>query len=1709
MNLHLLDSHERLGFAANRPSVTHQDRFLDLAMRCLMLNAAVPDRLLRRLGQRGMLNGVIAKLEANATRQPAEAYLWTRAQQFLARYENAAAGYGLLAAHWPNNQGLVTAQATLARSLADSFHVHDPALYTRAAELHGRLAERYPLATADRVLQGETLLEAGRPREAATAWERLPAAAPGDSSRWLDLATLYWDYFQPLHAMEVLAEARRVTKRPHLFAKEMGYLLEDRGRLVDAVNEFIEAVLLADEGGFEVSQRLFYLVNSKKIALAAVDAAFRRRLTGPAGTSQEAATYVQWLRDHGLVEQAKQTARALLPQYADTVLAERAYELFVEYGDDAGTKASLDRLIEISRRDPAMIRRLVAYHENRKELDAADALVEGMAARDGSPDAKRDALAYAAEYFWRTERRDRALDYYRRQAEQSRRQPLHDWVIYADRCLQAERQDLALDAMTKLRRAHPLDPALLRVMAGAYAARSDRAGLVTLYRDALKDLRQAALEPQAKKDREIDLRRLLAAALTDMGLPRDALEEHIQIVNRLAPDVESVVLAFRFAQQHNLVPVLAAHYEREVERASRDFRWQFVTALLYEAQGRYADAARLLAKASANEPQRLDLLERRATALIKAGDFDGAVAVYRTLAGRRLKGEDYQLRVAEVLYLAGKPQDAESWLDQILAAPDVEPTRVAAAARLAQRFGRELAERKYTQQAVQLVLAEPDRREIEADILQIWLRGQLETSGVERTLAALADMRQKLQQAKVTMHPVGRQRIEKTLQALDGLVSRGFVDWLRAHADGPARQAAAEPFAALLMEPIQNAPLNKRKAAYLEAITAAQGAQLPEVAERFYRQFTKEWHALIGGANDKPAAAETLVSTGKTRARTEPLAALNAEWQSLPAAPAPAHAPWTHLQAVLARAAGDEAAERLALERWFNAQRPNKKFVAPDPLTARYFSLLDDARLDEFAHGDCRLAGPLVLWLARQGQTTRLIAALDHHYRDKGPQWLLAKKALAYQGDPKYRPATGQAYVELLGLPLTVGTLVGAKAPPARVTERNWTHYADRYAQWLAQQQDAAGFHLLFARPERSPTSAEAYLHVVDNLDRAERFTAADYFLAQAEQLGEERKLIVARARHWQAQGKTGQAATELARLVQPAPVSLDQWSNYAHLMGEIDRAAAGLERWQQGVVEALPRLSNYSRRDVLQQLLEFAEARLGEKRAAAVARDVLSAFPFTAEDLRAMLDNDALPEPVVSWAWSQALDRLDRDPRATVYAKYSLADGALTQALTVKDKGLIRRALASLEKTNPREFDGDPMRLRRLQASIVLDGAKASEALATRFVTGRTDHGLIDDVWQTLRDAGWPDAADRVWLAFYEPIRNDPKMATRYVSDDSTDGETRDLADADLTTLGAYLRLGQAAKARTLLTELEGAAGTNASSLTAIADVLLTNRALNEAVRLADRAAALFPMNRTTHQTRLLIYLAAGRTDEAARQLSTGWQAGIYSRQELQSVLHQLATEAAHGKYTGRWDESAKALPTPLRELVRAELAVVRGRGEDAVQILAGLAEPYRYPSLVWRLRAEAHRLAGKAALEYAAWSAYLRYFPADIQAQDRLAWLELGHRPIAGLTRLACQRMPLAPWEQADPLIVTGAPLQRLRQWWNGVAKQDRAEMALAVIDAFVAIDRPAAGLAVGQAAVTSLRDGAPAKLRDRVKQLAKEIDQRRAAQPSRFLPNENLVQ
>src|SRR5262249_42188600 len=131
-------------------------------------------------------------------------------------YEDALPYYKQLSTQYPSDSQLNLQLADLTRSLG----AYDPQNYPVAAMLREHLARIQPSDSSLWTTAGETMADIESYSQAKTYWQNILTIDPYDADRYLEVATILWDYYLFDDALATIEKARKIQDDPELFAYE-------------------------------------------------------------------------------------------------------------------------------------------------------------------------------------------------------------------------------------------------------------------------------------------------------------------------------------------------------------------------------------------------------------------------------------------------------------------------------------------------------------------------------------------------------------------------------------------------------------------------------------------------------------------------------------------------------------------------------------------------------------------------------------------------------------------------------------------------------------------------------------------------------------------------------------------------------------------------------------------------------------------------------------------------------------------------------------------------------------------------------------------------------------------------------------------------------------------------------------------------------------------------------------------------------------------------------------------------------------------------------------------------------------------------------------------------------------------------------------------------------------------------------------------------
>ncbi|MBV8629686.1 MAG: hypothetical protein JOZ83_02095, partial [Silvibacterium sp.] len=597
----------------------------------------------------------LSKQNPAATRFLMESELWQ------SHFEQCAPMADALAAEYPADPVIGGNASSLYRSLA-YFNAADTA---RAVAVEKKLLEYDPgnLDTLARI--GDIYADRDRFADASPYRLRMAQIHPGESSGYLQSATVFWDYFDYDNALAQLEKGRQKLGNPSLYSYESGAIFEDERDYRRAITEYVRGAV-SESGDSESRNRLLTLARRPAFAKL-VDDATAHLLSSADPSLPEIALRVDILK-------AQRRSADLASSLTDLLEHSTSFEV-LEYIDQVARDESLVQVQQLSLQRQIAIttdptRRiqlrydLVTLYDNNRLPDAAQKEIETIY-RDNPM--ILGVVRSTVDFDWSHNRKQQAVAVLDEAAQKAYPDLARQLRFETARKLTDLGQyKQARATLDDLLRTSPNDPTYLTAAADTYARAGDDAGLRDFYRSTIAELKDAPLDRAAKATQIGALRRGLIPALTRLKEPGDAVDQYIELINAYPDDEalasEAAIYAARNQQQSRLLNF----YSKTVIDSPRDSRWSIVLARLETTLEDYPPAIDAYSKAIVIRPDRVDLYIARAALNQKLQRYDAAIADYEKLYSLTYKDPSWLEKAAETRARQGKPDLAVAALQTAL-----------------------------------------------------------------------------------------------------------------------------------------------------------------------------------------------------------------------------------------------------------------------------------------------------------------------------------------------------------------------------------------------------------------------------------------------------------------------------------------------------------------------------------------------------------------------------------------------------------------------------------------------------------------------------------------------------------------------------------------------------------------------------------------------------------------------------------------------------------------------------------------------------------------------------------------------------------------------------------------------------------------------------------------------------------------------------------
>jgi predicted Zn-dependent protease len=584
------------------------------------------------------------------------------AAMWLSHHDEALDAYRQLVALYPGEPQYADRLADLTRS----FGQQSDKLYEEAARASAQMAEIYPEVHSYRIKAGEVYAQLGDFKRAGEQWDKLVQLEPGERNTYLEVATVYWDYYQFDQAVRVFKDLRNMTGDQTIYAYRLGAVYEGKGDIESAISEYVKVLSEPGNGRDTVAKRLSQL--SKRTGLAEkISTAYERAHSANPGDWQLAIGYTVYQAERDHAADALAMLRSEVSRSSDVAFLETVRDLFREILRPEDEQQVIARLTTVARdeREAMMYRlQLASFLERHGQIDQAIGLIDRLVADYPT---NVGIVEESAQFYWRAGLLDKSLDLYKRtlaRAVGTNRRSFA--LLLARRQIDANKLADAEGTLRAFYSENRSDTEVFAELARTLGAENKLNELATLYQDAFKEAREAGLGGDETRARVAELRVGMIRTLDQLGRYPDAVDQHIEIINNFPEDADKLAAAIDYAEQHNLFNRLVGYYEKLSKESNKNYRWQVVLGRIYERRGNLSGAAEQYRIAVVNEPQRSELRFTLASVLARQRRFDEAIAVLRegwTLAGR---DPQWLIEVARIQVQQGERDGAVKTIRQAL-----------------------------------------------------------------------------------------------------------------------------------------------------------------------------------------------------------------------------------------------------------------------------------------------------------------------------------------------------------------------------------------------------------------------------------------------------------------------------------------------------------------------------------------------------------------------------------------------------------------------------------------------------------------------------------------------------------------------------------------------------------------------------------------------------------------------------------------------------------------------------------------------------------------------------------------------------------------------------------------------------------------------------------------------------------------------------------
>lgn len=1612
------------------------------------------------LAKQGKLDSAVPQLLKKRNLNPVEMRLLAEGLGYLSMFEAQYFVTKQLERAY-QERDLTLNLASLERSLDSSFYIEDPSLTETAAKRYSNLAGKYPAAFTYATLAGEVFVEAGKQKSAARAWEKILLKEPGEEKTYLELATLYWDYYLYELGLSVIEQGRKTTDNPMMLAKEAAYLYESMKRQDLAIEQYVRVICKNQNVDWEVAERLRRL-GEKKNVQAMIDKAFDRYLKRPETNYTDILNYGMYLGYYDIID--KKTA--LFKKYMNTFSNDEFLTAISDYFSGQGyqkfAQTALERLAEATGRTTDVLLRLLAFYEMNDKVGEISDLCDELDQKNGPGSLRHEAiLIRTSRARWDQKLYLASLNGYRQWANlgsgTEKDQRLYD---YALKCLEGGEPESGVNILLELAQKYPERAKYYREIAEYYGDAGEYKKLVSLYKEAIKKTNDASISWAEKQIRVKAHRRSLAEALFQLEKYTEALDQYIEIINATVNDRALTDEVFRFAQTNNLLERLVSYYEKLSEKSHKDYRWQLVLGDFYAKRGDPKKAAIQYEKAIHNEPQRLYLYGIWAIALQKANDVEGALKVLERRYELSGTADDLR-RIAEYAFSAGKREKAKTILLKLVEDPKTPSWRLFEVVDILDKNRERILAYDLAVSALERFKTNPVKMDIRKQQLEIISIITAKRFGFLKGYEMLWNLMEWLEDQSASKSGLVKNRLKSHARIVENTLTSSYAKYV--HDSCPPDE----------FETLQNSLIFEIAKRINVSNTSSSGTNAVKKVAGFYLQFAKNARMnrlQLATLKAKADAFQIYVNDKKRLNLTKEAVNQYFEelrWKGDPKIiigelkrlhyPDYNRAEFAKRKARYSFLSGDVDTELASLEQMYKLGR-RKSFAKMDDYHVRYLDILWETNQNDFLSfvTTTKMPGFLVGYCAWKNLPEHAINALNLHWKNPESSWTKRRKIQVYEYVDNESKAI-KLYESILGYPRIIqsqeenlidGTL--------ELKGNRWFEWANLFGKLLLSINDPEADLVLSALPEKSPKSGASYLEVARTYSESKKYDQAFKMIDLAESLqGETSPVIKSKAAVFLKKGEKGNAAKEYEKLIIKTYANIHSYRNYYYLMEKAGMGRLAIDKYQKYLFENFNTLSHY---DQAEEAI-FITDKLGKSaRAIQFLRDVVQKSPQMLYLIERIKNESFLPSSELGWFLEAGTNKVLQSKKTSLSSKLRWIKLSIDYAMKHSDMALGTKMIQAARDLDTFMGAKGEYDLKDAELEMrCIDGSPGNAKLfqmASECKTRYDFDDLINIAKKVRRDEE------------VKQLRH-IQLKTALNQNNINNNERIELADLEYEN-------GFPQKAVPLLEYVASNVIENSKTLALIAKIYLRAGYAKEALPHLQRAVAQSPTDGGLKTLEGITLACIGKVEDGSKLVAESLENGSVSRSGFLPLIKESKNILEKNNRIDEFSDELFNINKTGAQLFNAYLLFETKKSKKSLEELHKLSAPTRYESFRLHLLAKAYHETENYEKELDSLNQAIALVPHEkkLVADRFFVLMKLG-RPAHALDSIE-KWLPTHRYPLLEPTSFTGSVgLANSLPGKVGLSDNQAERMLESTADAFWALNRPSQAKIYLQALENRLED------------------------------------